>query len=92
MSNPRLKNGYGIVSNTVMRDPDISLGEKSLYAYLSTYADGNNQLFVSVNKMADECNIGQSTVKRYLSTLEEKKIISRISRGHKVTKITILLK
>jgi DNA-binding MarR family transcriptional regulator len=88
----RTKNGYGIVSNTVMRDPEISLGEKSLYAYLSTYADTDNRLFVSVSKMADECGIGQSTVKRYLSTLEEKKIISRISRGHKISKITILLK
>ena len=88
----RTKNGYGIVSNTVMRDPEVSLGEKSLYAYLSTYADTDNKLFVSVNKMADECGIGQSTVKRYLSSLEEKKIISRISRGHKISKITILLK
>ncbi len=90
--NNRTKNGFGIVSNTVMRDPDITLGEKSLYAYLSTYADSDNQLFVSVNKIADECGIGQSTVKRYLSNLEKKKIISRISRGHKVTKVTILLK
>jgi DNA-binding MarR family transcriptional regulator len=92
MKNTRISKGYGIVSNTVMRDPDISLGEKSLYAYLSTYADANNQLFVSVNKMADECGVGQSTVKRYLSNLEKKQIISRISRGHKVTKVTILLK
>ena len=90
--NNRTTNGFGIVSNTVMRNPDITLGEKSLYAYLSTYANSNNELFVSVNKIADECGIGQSTVKRYLSNLEKKKIISRISRGHKVTKVTILLK
>jgi DNA-binding MarR family transcriptional regulator len=92
MKNIRISKGFGIVSNTVMRDPDISLGEKSLYAYLSTYANGDNELFVSVSKIADECNIGQSTVKRYLSNLEKKKIISRISRGHKMTKLTILLK
>ena len=90
--NSRLKDGFGLVSNTVIRDPSISLGEKSLYAYLSTYANSENELFVSVNKMADECGIGQSTVKRYLSNLEKKKIISRVSRGHKVSRITILLK
>jgi len=90
--NSRLKDGFGLVSNTVIRDPSISLGEKSLYAYLSTYANSENELFVSVSKMADECGIGQSTVKRYLSNLEKKKIISRVSRGHKVSRITILLK
>ena len=88
----RLTNGFGIVSNTVMRDPNITLGEKSLYAYLSTYANTDNQLFVSVSKMADECGIGQSTVKRYLASLEEKQIISRQSRGYKMSKVTILLK
>jgi DNA-binding MarR family transcriptional regulator len=89
----RVKKGFGMVSNTVMRDPELSLGEKALYAYLSTYANSSSdELFVAINKMASECNIGQSTVKRYLATLEKKKIISRVSRGHKVSKITILLK
>lgn len=89
----RLKNGFGMVSNTVMRDPELSLGEKALYAYLSTYANSStHELFVSVNKIASECDIGQSTVKRHLATLEKKKVISRVSRGHRMSKITILLK
>jgi DNA-binding MarR family transcriptional regulator len=89
----RVKKGFGMVSTTVMRNPELSLGEKALYAYLSTYASSSNdELFVAINKMASECNIGVSTVKRYLATLEKKNIISRVSRGHKVSKITILLK
>jgi DNA-binding MarR family transcriptional regulator len=89
----RVKKGFGMVSTTVMRNPELSLGEKALYAYLSTYANSSNdELFVAINKMASECNIGVSTVKRYLATLEKKNIISRVSRGHKVSKITILLK
>lgn len=82
-----------MVSNTVLRDPEVSLGEKALYSYLSTYADGKtNELFVSVNKIASEMGIGVSTVKRYISNLEKKNVIRRLSRGQLNSKLTILLK
>jgi DNA-binding MarR family transcriptional regulator len=91
--NQRTKNGFGMVSNTVLRDPELSLGEKALYSYLCTYADGiDNELFVSVNKMAAECNIGVSTVKRYLSSLEKKSVILRIRNTYKSITITKILK
>jgi len=91
--NQRIKHSFGIVSNTVLRDPEYTLGEKALYAYLCTYADGvTNELFVSVNKMASECNIGVSTTKRYLQTLEKKGVISRVRNGYKSVTITRILK
>ena len=82
-----------MVSTTVLRDPNISLGEKAVYAYLSTFADNiTNELFVSVSKIANELNISSSTVKRSLIKLEQKNIIKRESRGYKTSKLTILLK
>lgn len=82
-----------MVSTTVLRDPNISLGEKAVYAYLSTFADNiTNELFVSVSKIADELNISPSTVKRSLIKLEQKNIIKRESRGYKTSKLTTLLK
>jgi DNA-binding MarR family transcriptional regulator len=90
--NKRLKCGFGQVSNTVLRDPEVSLGEKALYSYLCTYADRNNELYVSVNKMASELGMGVSTVKRYIAKLEKKQVIKRISRGELNSKLTILLK
>lgn len=92
MANQRTKNGFGLVSCTVMRDPEVSLGEKAVYAHLSTYADSSNSLFVSIDRIATECGIATSTVKRQIASLEQKGIISRVNRGHKLTKITILLK
>ena len=93
MNNPRLKNGFGQVSNTVLRDPEISLGEKALYSYLCTYTDSvTNECFVSVNKIADECNVSVSTVKRYLNNLERMKVLIRKNRGYKMSKITVLLR
>lgn len=90
--NNRTKNGFGMVSNTILREPELSLGEKGLYAYLSTYADGSNELFVSVNRMASECNIGISTVKRYLHNLEIKGVILRCDRKTGASRKTVLLK
>lgn len=89
----RLKGGFGQVSNTVLRDPTLNLGEKALYSYLCTYADSETgEMFVSVNKMASECGIGVSTVKRYLSVLEKKGVILRIRNNYKSTTVTKLLK
>lgn len=89
----RLKGGFGQVSNTVLRDPEFTLGEKALYAYLCTYADSDTcELFVSVNKMASECGIGVSTLKRYLHSLEKKNVILRMRNGYKSITITKILK
>jgi predicted transcriptional regulator of viral defense system len=92
MKNPRLKNKYGLVSNTVVREPSYCLRSKGLYAYLCTYADSNNELTVGVDRMAAECNVDQSTIKRILADLKKSGVISRISRGTTNTSITILLK
>jgi DNA-binding MarR family transcriptional regulator len=91
--NPRIDGGFGMVPKTVMADPELSLKEKGLYAYLTTYANGTtNELTVSVSRMASECGTTQSTVKRSLKILESKKIIKRDNTGFLTTKKTTLLK
>ena len=90
--NARLKDGFGMVSNTVIRDPELSLREKSIYAYLSSYANSENKCNVGLDRMAAECGVDQSTIKRILSTLKKKGVILRISRGIKTSAITILNK
>ena len=91
-NNPRLSNKYGLVSNTVMRDPDVSLRAKGLYSYLATYADSNNELHVGIDKMAAENGMTQSSVKRFLKELKDKGIIRRIKRGKDTSYKTILIK
>lgn len=91
--NPRLAGGFGMVSRTVMTDPELSIRDKALYAYLSTYADSAaNELTVSVNRMAAECGVTQSTIKRSLKTLEDRGIIQRVSVGVLTARKTVLLK
>jgi predicted transcriptional regulator len=93
MKNARVKNGFGMVSNTVIRDPDISLKEKAIYAYLSSYVDNKtNECTVGIDRIAAECGVDHSTIKRSLKSLREKGVILRVSRGINNTSITILLK
>ena len=81
------------MSCNVLRDPDLTLKDKGLYAYLSTYADSvENQLTVSVNKIAAECGTTPSTVKRSIEVLKSKGIIKRVRSGKNTPVKTILLK
>lgn len=93
MKNPRLKDGFGMVSNTVIRDPELSLRDKAIYAYLSTYANSEtNSLTVGINKIAADCDVGHSTVKRAIENLEKAGVLTRTYRGQGNTKLTILIK
>ena len=91
--NPRLDKGFGQVSNIAMRDPELSLQEKALYAYLSTYINhSTNETNVSVSRMASECSVSEATIKRSLALLELKGYISREYREYGKSRITTLLK
>jgi DNA-binding IscR family transcriptional regulator len=93
IQNLRLKNGFGQVSNDVIRDPHLTLSQKAIYAYLATFASSDkNELTVSVSKIASECNVNESTVGRIFKELIDKKIISRTPRGKGKTYLTTLLK
>jgi predicted transcriptional regulator len=91
--NLRLAKGFGQVSNEIMRDPELSLKDKGLYAYLCTFAGSQtNELIVSVYRMADECGTSPSTIKRSIETLQSKGIIDRVYMGKGRTRKTIILK
>jgi len=92
MKNPRLSKGYGMVSSTVVRDPNISLRDKGLYAYLASYADIDNTLTVSVNRAASECNVDPSTIRRILDQLKKAGVIIRETRGTGQSYKTIISK
>ena len=70
-----------MISSDVVRNPNISLRDKGLYAYLCSYADVNNTLTVSVNRAASECNVDPSTIRRILDQLKKDGVIVRESRG-----------
>ena len=90
--NQRLQYKYGLVSNNVVRNPELCLRSKGLYAYLCTYADTNNECTVSVNRIAAECNLSHSSVKRIIDILVKKGVIVREERGILQSYKTIIIK
>lgn len=91
--NPRLTNGYGQCSTTVMRDPSICLRDKAVYSYLCVFTDSiTNKTHVSINKIANELSVTPITVTRSLKELETKNVIKRIRRGQGQSSITMILK
>lgn len=84
--------GFGIVSNDIIRNPELTLREKGMYAHLSTYADASTgTLTVSINRIASECGIAHSTAKRILKKLVEKGVVKREYRSRHETHLTTLL-
>lgn len=57
------KQGYGIIPKLVMKDPNLSIEAKSIYAYLCTYTGGGDSCYPSVPLQCSDLNI---TNKRYL--------------------------
>jgi DNA-binding MarR family transcriptional regulator len=92
MKNNRLSKGYGLVSSTVVRDPNISLRDKGLYAYLASYAGIDNTLTVSVNRAAAECDVDPSTIRRILDQLKKAGVIIRETRGTGESYLTTIKK
>jgi hypothetical protein len=93
LQNTRLNGGFGQCTSNVMRDPNINVRDKALYAYLCTFADSrSNQLKVSVFRMAAELNVSKQTVIRSLKELERLNIILRVSQGRGQSKTTKILK
>jgi DNA-binding MarR family transcriptional regulator len=92
-NNPRLKDGFGQSTSTVMRDPAVNLNDKAVYAYLCTFADSkSNQLQVSVFTMASELAVSKQTIIRSLKRLESSQIIKRVFISRDQPKTTIILK
>jgi len=78
INNVRLSKGFGMVSNDVIRNPALSLREKSIYAYLCTYSNKTtNELHVGIKRMAAENGVTESTIKRILQSLIRKNVIFR---------------
>jgi DNA-binding MarR family transcriptional regulator len=93
MSQRTEKSYYGMATFVVMRDPELTLREKALYAYLCTYASAEkDSTWVSINTMANECGISQSSVSRILDKLIKKGVIKRTFRGKGESLLTTVLK
>ena len=68
--------GYGIVSQLVTKDRDISVAAKGVYAYLVSCAGNDKQTYPSQDKMCYDLNIKNvKTLRKYIKELQAKGFI-----------------
>lgn len=83
------------VDNRLIDDCELDAAAKIIYVALCRYSNNGAKAFPSLKLLAEKCAISQSTVKRRLNELEEKKYIKRINRcnqsGSKTSNLYIVL-
>ena len=73
------KGGYGLIYQNIMRNPDIPVYSKLLYAYLSSFADKDGMCYPSKKCMCRELNITEKTASKYMKPLTDRGIV-RVER------------
>jgi len=70
------KEGYGVVAKLVMKDQNLDIEAKGLYAYLCSYAGSGNTCFPSVDLICDHLNISKKRFYKYRQQLIEQGYIT----------------
>ena len=71
---------FGIVNQTVVSDPELSLQAKGVYSLICTFANKERTCFPSIGLLADLCNVNPSTIHRNINKLKERGYIKRVGR------------
>ena len=74
------KDKYGIVYTDPIRDPELSLRAKGLYALLATYADKDRKCFPSISTLCNESQVSRRTIQRLIKELKDKNYVKREGR------------
>ncbi len=76
--------GWFWAENTLIDREDIGAYEKLIYMALSRFADSSGKCFPGLDLLMKKCSIGnKSTLRKYLTSLEEKGLIKIIKRDGK---------
>lgn len=68
---------FGILPKGVMKDTDLNIQAKALYAYLCAYAGNKGSAFPSVELIKHELNISKDTFYKYIKELENSGYIAK---------------
>lgn len=67
-----MEKGYGIIPKLVMKDKELSVEAKSIYAYFCSYAGAGNTAFPSVELICSDLNMSDKRFRRHREVLVEK--------------------
>ncbi|XTR36444.1 helix-turn-helix domain-containing protein [Paraclostridium tenue] len=67
--NSILKNGYGLISQEIMRNKNISVQAKAIYSYLCSMAGNDGIAYPTQALMIDELDMNKTTFNKYLKEI-----------------------
>lgn len=67
-----LVSGYGIIPKLVMKDKDLTIEAKAIYAYIASYAGAGKKAYPSVDLICSDLNIGKDRFQKHRKCLIEK--------------------
>ncbi|MCC0684059.1 helix-turn-helix domain-containing protein [Clostridioides sp. ZZV14-6345] len=70
-----LSDGYGISPKYLMKNPEIPIQSKAIYAYLASYTGNKKYCHPTIETICKDLNINRSTLNKYLKILKEKGFI-----------------
>lgn len=71
-----LEKGYGISPKLVMRDEDLSIEAKAIYAYMASYAGNGSNAFPSISLACKDLNVSEKRFRRHRDQLIDKGYIT----------------
>ena len=80
-ADPVALHGFTQLPNFILRDPKISIGAKTAYSLLLSYAWHNDLCFPGQERLAKDTGMGIASVNRFIKELEECSLIEITRRG-----------
>ena len=66
-----LSMGYGIIPKKIMKDTELTIESKAIYAYIASYAGNGNSAFPSVSLICKDLDISENRFHRHKNPLIE---------------------
>lgn len=84
-ADPIALHGFTQVPNFILRDPNVSIGAKTVYSLLLSYAWHNDLCFPGQDRLAQDVGMGIASVNRFIKELEAYNLIEITRRGQDKT-------
>lgn len=77
------KEGYGFIAKKVMKDRDLNVLSKAVYAYICSYSGKGKDAFPSQNLICADLGIGKDTLIKYVRELKDRGYVTVIQHKEK---------
>lgn len=71
------KGGYGLVDNTIIRDPTLTPEARFIYSLLAGYANKRRECYPSVERLIKESGMSSQRFYKHLELLLKKNIVQK---------------